>query len=149
MARIILSSLPQCQRYLVIKSDHIMLCHDTQKCFTVRSSTHVCFYFSLASLPLPCRLYLKKTGRWRSKYHWKMHHTPFTRSSKHQLTIKQMYSKYTCTTCAHVGYAWCMLRNLLDVCLMFASSRKRGITGKDNRSAEQENGGLRRIPWFF
>jgi len=25
---------------------------------------------------------------------------PFARSGRHQATIKQMYSKYTCTTCA-------------------------------------------------
>jgi len=38
-----------------------------------------------------------------------------------QTNIKQMYSKYTCTTCA-------LIACLLDVCLMFASSCKQSIT---------------------
>jgi len=49
-------------------------------------------------------------------------YTPFTLSSKHRANMKQMYSKYTCTTCALI------VRCLLDVCLMFAWSCKRGIS---------------------
>ena len=41
-------------------------------------------------------------------------YTSFTWSSKHQANIKQMYSKYTCTTCALIAQC------LLDVYSTFA-----------------------------
>jgi len=65
-------------------------------------------------------------------------YTPFTQSSKHQATIKQMYSKYECmnNVCSNcLMFAWrffdvCSMfaRCLLDVCLMLAPSCKRGIS---------------------